>query len=348
MLNTLTLKEDEERQSRQERMQQLEVDARIAGDVQVRKISTLANFLEFTRNHCHQAPMALMPTATVARVQNAILEGKGSAGGYLVHGSEVQEVVESNRVQASAMRQVCRVERLTAGDKVFPKISDSGNEGRIITSANGSQTADTSFSAGKTQGFEFSSDIQRVSFSLLRDAAEKLTTPLFSVLARRVARRQNRSFTTGKTGNEPGGIVTGCDLGKTTASSTAITIDEAIDLVASIDAEYDAGAVFMMHKLVWAKLEKLVDAQGNHQWQASGLSKIPIVYNAHMDSALTTGKIPILYGNFHQAYVIADYASELDMFKEKYAEFNEIGFQLIDTSDGHVSDSAAVKKLVMA
>ena len=340
-------KKQREHQGRQQRLKQLETDAQIAGDPSLDEITTLQNFVEFTHGQCREAAMPFLSTPAVARLQNAIVEGQGSAGGYLIGGGEVQEVMEVNRFQASAMRQICRVERLTSGDKVFPKISDSGNEGRIITSAAGSQTADTAFEAGRTQGFVFSSDIERVSQSLLRDAAEKLTTPLFSVLARRVARRQNRSFTVGDTANEPGGIVHGCDLGKTTASPTAIDVDEVIDLVASVDAEYDDGAIFMAHKKVIAILSKLVDGSGRYLWEASGLSKIPMIANTHMADTLATGNIPLLYGNFHQGYVIADYASELEMFKEKYAEFYEIGFQLLDTSDGHVSDSAAVKKLVM-
>ena len=341
-------KKQRERQERRERLDEIAHHNRLEGGPSIDEVTTLRNFVEFARGRKHQVAMPFLSTRAVARVQNAIVEGQGSAGGYLIGGAEVQEVVEVNRVQASAMRQVSRVERLTSGDKIFPKISDSGNEGRIITAANGSQTSDTSFKVGRTQGFVFSSDIQRVSQSLLRDASEKLTVPLFSVLARRVARRQNRSFTIGDAGNEPAGITLGCELGKTTASSTAIDIDEIIDLVASVDAEYDADAVFMCHKLVAAALFKLVDGNGRHLWEASGLSKIPIIPNAHMDSALTTGKIPLLYGNFHDAYVIVDYASELEMFKEKYVEFYEVGFQLLDTSDGHIADTSAVKKLVMA
>ena len=315
------------------------------------RISNAAGFHAFCNDKRHgqeTIDLAMLPTDAFAKIQNTIREGKGSDGGYLIDSTDIMEVTESNRVQASPMRKVCRIERVGPREAKFPQITDSGVEGRIITADAPAQTTDPSFQAGAAQGFDYSSDLVKVSNTLLLNAAAKLTIPLFAVMARRIGRRQNRSFTIGDTGNEPGGIVHGCDFGKTTASSTAINIDEVIDLVASVDAEYDDGAVFMCHKLVAAALFKLVDGQGSYLWQASGLSKIPIVPNRHMSSALTTGKIPLLYGNFASAYTITDYSSNLQIMRTRFATTNQTAFHQIDRSDGHMADSAAVKKLVLA
>ena len=58
-------------------------------------------------------------------------------------------------------------------------------------------------------------------------------------------------------------------MGVTTASATAITIDEVLDLFYSLKAPYRNRAVFVMNDSTVKAIRKLKDGQGQYLWQPS-------------------------------------------------------------------------------
>lgn len=98
-------------------------------------------------------------------------------------------------------------------------------------------------------------------------------------------------------------LLAGADVGKSTASPTAVTIDELIDLAAALDAEYWARSSWLMNLKTYLALRKLQST--NHYFIAENaaltdsgrptLLQRPIYICPNLDD-LGAGKFPILLG----------------------------------------------------
>ena len=85
-----------------------------------------------------------------------------------------------------------------------------------------------------------------------------------------MARIANSKLTTGSGSSDVEGIVTNSAASVTAASATAVTADEIIDLIHSVDSAYCVGNVtFMMNDSTLAAVRKLKDGDGNYLWQMS-------------------------------------------------------------------------------
>lgn len=85
-----------------------------------------------------------------------------------------------------------------------------------------------------------------------------------------MARIANSKLTTVSGSSDVEGIVTNSAAGVTAATATAVTADEIIDLVHSVDLAYRVGnAAFMTNASNLATVRKLKDGDGNYLWQMS-------------------------------------------------------------------------------
>jgi len=85
-----------------------------------------------------------------------------------------------------------------------------------------------------------------------------------------MARIANSKLTTGSGSSDVEGIVTNSAAGVTAATATAVTADEIIDLVHSVDLACRVGnAAFMTNASNLATVRKLKDGDGNYLWQMS-------------------------------------------------------------------------------
>ena len=88
------------------------------------------------------------------------------------------------------------------------------------------------------------STLVKVSDELLQDAGFDLSSFLVGALGERIARATNAAFTSGTGSSQPEGIMANAALGKTAASATAVTADEILDLIYSIDRSYRGSSSF--------------------------------------------------------------------------------------------------------
>src|SRR5690606_39002505 len=107
--------------------------------------------------------------------------------------------------------------------------------------------------------FKYSSKPVLVSAELLQDSAFDLNQILADMLGERLGRILNEHFTTGTGTGQPNGIVTAAATGVTggVSATPAITGDNLIDLVHSVDPAYRTGARFMMADSTIALVRKL-------------------------------------------------------------------------------------------
>ena len=138
------------------------------------------------------------------------------------------------------------------------------------------------------------------------------------------------------------------------ASNSAITYNEILDLIHSLDQSYRPNAKFMFKDSVLLALRKIVDGSGNPLWNHGNvaaknpdtLAGYSYVTNEDMAAIGTVAK-SVLFGDFEQAYVIRDVIGmELIVFYEKYKNNLQIGYLGWVRSDAGTVDSTAMKHII--
>jgi HK97 family phage major capsid protein len=178
---------------------------------------------------------------------------------------------------------------------------------------------------------------------------------LGELLGSRLGRIANSKLTTGSGSSDVEGIVTNSALGKTAAGTAAITADEIIDLIHSVDPAYRSSpnSAIMMNDSTLAAVRKLKDGDGNYLWQMGNYQAgvpqsilgYPVVVNQAMDSLATAKKV-MLFGDMSKFYVRKVGGPSLYVARERFApDFGLLGFVRFD---GVLVNTAAIKHLITA
>lgn len=283
-----------------------------------------------------------------------------SEGGYTVPTEVGNEIIKSMAIWGPMYDPGITMEMMTSGGGAItvPTVDDTSavivkhTEGTTLTDDGGS---DVTFGSKTLNAYPFNTEWLRVSKELVDDSAFNVEAFLGELLGERLGRRANTELTTGDGTGDPNGIVTASAAGKTAASATAVTMDEIIDLVHSVNPAYRVGprTRFMMNDTVLATVRKLKDGGGQYLWQPSmqagqpeTLYGYPFSVNAAMP-AMTTGLKPIVFGNFGK-YVVRKVGMPIVgaiQDKDFWPGFGIAGYIRFD---GELLDTAAVKHLVMA
>lgn len=288
----------------------------------------------------------------LARVKNVALNPT-TAGGVLVPTIIMPSLLE--RLKAfGGMREVAYVQATDGGNPItWGTIDDTAAEGEIV--AEGVPAADDDLVFGTTSigAYKFSSKTIPVSLEIIQDSAVDVESVVLSALSTRIARGQNRYFTTGTGTGQPQGVVTAAALGVTlpTGNTTSITYDGLIDLFHSIDPAYrgSASCAWMMNDGTFKAIKKLKDAQNRPLWLPTTDSafNLPngtienrrIVINQHMADMAANAK-PVLFGDFSK-YMIRDVMDVLILrFTDSaYAKKAQVGFLAWARADGRMIDA---------
>lgn len=290
----------------------------------------------------------------------ALNTGTASAGGYTVP-TELAAVVDRTMKLWGPMydEEICTVINTAAGNPLdFPKSDDTATavakhtEGAAMTDDG---SADPVFDKMTLNAYAYDTKWVQVSMELLADSAVDVEQLLGEMLGERLARRVNLELTVGDGTGDPNGIVTASSLGKTAASATAITADELIDLLHSVDPAYRMSpkARFMFSDSTLAAIRKLKDGQNNYLWQMGDIRTgvpgtllgQPYSVNQAMPS-IATGQKSVIYGDFSKYYVRKVGQPVIGVRREYY--WPNIGLAGIVRLDGDLIQSGAVKHLIQA
>lgn len=285
-----------------------------------------------------------------------------SLGGFLVPQS-FSNTLEDKMKWYGGMLAACQLYPDAMGGTLrWPTGDDTANTGNIATTqASQRSVSDITFGQVTFGDYTFDSNIVKVSRELVQDErVGLLQTVIMDNLSSRLGRKVNTALTTGTGTNEPYGLETVANTaGKTAASSTAFTKGEIVDLIHSIDKAYRSGPKvgFMMNDLVLAASRKL-DIGNTDTVQifypalASGepdrLYGYPIFVNNDLQSALTTGKKLIYFGDFSQ-YVIRQIKDvSLERNDHLYWDSLTVGFMGWLRLDANLISANAIKHLKLA
>jgi len=293
-------------------------------------------------------------TREEARAMSAV---KGSTGAFTVQPVFVSNL-EVALLEFGGMRSVSDIIRTDTGAEMsWPTFDDTSNEGHFVgENVDHGDATDPDFEQRKWNAYECSSGVLKVPEAALQDSALPLDSLIPEALGTRIARRLNRAYTAGTGAAGPMGVVPASTLGKTAAAAAAVTLDEVLDLIYSVDRAYRTGASHMFADATMLKIRKLKDGEGQYQWQASTsagepdrLWNYPITINEDMP-AMTSGLISMVFGQLKK-YKIRDVRGlVVKRLVERYAEYNQVGFLAIMRTDGNLLDAGTnpVKHLIQA
>jgi len=286
--------------------------------------------------------------------------GTNSAGGFLAPTGFVNSL-EVALKQYDAVRKVADVFRTEGGNPLpWPTMNDTTVVGTLL--AENAQVSEAAATFGqKTFGaYKITSGLILVSAELDEDSAFDMTATIGESLGERLGRGWAGYHATGTGSSQPGGIVTGSTLGKTTAGAAVITADEIIDLFHSVDPAYrdNPGVGFMMHDNVAAVVRKLKDSENRYLWdldtmrngQPSLLLGKPVTINQSMQATVATATKTMLFGDMKKMKVRDAGPVRIRRLVERYADYDQVGFIAFQRGDSGVlnAGSGPIKHLLQA
>src|SRR5262249_17779293 len=146
----------------------------------------------------------------------------------------------------------------------------AGQEGEIIAPNATRSTIDVTTFAKLRLGVEtYSSGVCVMPFELLEDTQGAAVNALAQILAARIARRQNRRLT---------GLILAQAPSVAAGWATALTYDDLVALIHSVDEAYREGAAFQMSDPV-LKQVRLIKDGGGRPVLKRGEGNVPTVLN---------------------------------------------------------------------
>lgn len=294
------------------------------------------------------------------REDRAQTTGVPAAGGYTVPTELSNQIITSMKAWGPMYDEdICTVMTTTSGNPIdLPTVDDTSvpvakhTEAGAVTDDGGS---DATFGKKTLNAYAYDTEWVKFSWELAQDSIFNFETLLGDLLGQRLGRRANTELSIGAGTNDPNGIVTASSLGKTAAAQAAITYDEIIDLVHSVDPAYRQSPKtrFMFNDTTLGALRKLKDGEGRYVWSAGDVQKgVPgsiLGYNYSINQAmasLAAGAKPMIFGDFGKYFVRKVGGIVMFVAKERFAP--DIGLLGLVRLDGELGDTAAVKHLITA
>lgn len=290
-------------------------------------------------------PLNATAPRTVAEIRNAQSIGTDTAGGHTTFPGFIASL-EQALLQFGGMRQVSRILRTATGSAIdHPTVNDTGNTGALLSENVQDAEQDATFGNLTLDAYKYTSKIVRVSVELMQDSAFNMGTVLGSLLGERLGRIQNTHATTGTGSSQPNGVVTAATLGKTAASASAITMDELLDLQASVDPAYRPMATWMFNDATRNYIRKLKSTDSVYHWQPGAVAgdpdrlfNSPVQINQDMASITNSAKT-VLYGDFMKYLMREVLGITLVRMNERYADYHQVGFVAIMRFDSDLLDA---------
>ena len=284
-------------------------------------------------------------------VKNALQIGTDTEGGYLVPDEFERKLVEALK-EENIFRKFANVISTSSGDRKIPVVASKGTAS-WIDEEGAIPESDDSFGQVSLGAYKLGTMI-KISEELLNDSVFRLVPYISQEFARRIGNKEEESFITGDGAGKPTGIFTatgGAQLGVTTASATAITIDEILDLFYSLKAPYRNKASFILNDATVKAIRKLKDGQGQYLWQPSLQSDTPdtilnrpLYTSAYVPTIASAAKT-IAFGDFSYYWVADRQGRTFKRLNELYAVTGQVGFVATQRVDGKLILPEAIKIL---
>ena len=287
----------------------------------------------------------------------ALSKGTNSAGGYTVPIDFASEIERKLKFYCPVRNFVRTFATDSGEDLQWPVVDDTGSVAAIVSEAGAVGTAtDPTFSQITFKAWKYASPIVKVAVELLQDSAVDIEALLADLFGERMGRGQEAHFVAGDGTTQPQGLATGAGVATQLASGNAITFAKLKTLEHSVDLAYRQGASWLMHDATLSAIEQLVDSQNrplfipNFTDSAPGkLFGYPVVVSNSMPGYTGTegsNQPMILFGDMKR-YAVRDISSSMQIARldELYAANGQVGFVMLQRTDGRYLNASAVKSL---
>ncbi len=184
---------------------------------------------------------------------------------------------------------------------------------------------------------------------LLDDVAINFEQWLEEQLTDSFSRAENSAFLNGDGNNKPEGIIINNKIKKNKFKEDKLSIQDLIDLISTLDEKFLQNSAFLMNRLVFAKIQSLVDGSGRLIWQPSTNEKrldtifgIPVFCCSELP--VEENNQLIILGDFKAGYQIVD-RSNITVVRDPYTEKPFIKFYAVKRVGGAVICPDAFKFL---
>lgn len=300
--------------------------------------------------------------------RKAMNVGTPADGGYAVPIQQDRDIMRL-LTDLSPMRQVCRV--MTVGTEDYRKLVNLGGtaSGWVGETVARPATAGPTLAQLKPSFGELYANPE-VTQKALDDIFFNVEGELSQDISESFAVLEGKAFLSGTGTNQPVGLLTAKTSAEADSARAFGTVqhiatgvadnfpakdpaDILIDLIYSMKAGYRTGAQFMVNSMTLATMRKWKDGDGNYIWQPAMQNGQPgsifgygYVTNEDMPSA-GAGAIPVVFGNFQQAYVIFDRMG-IRSLRDPYTNKPFVGFYTTKRVGSMIANTQAVKFLKCA
>lgn len=193
--------------------------------------------------------------------------------------------------------------------------------------------------------------LTKVSKSLVNNSDFDIVNFVVNAMAESIARWIEKELLNGTAGKIEG--LSTVTQTVTSASATAITADELIDLQEAIPDAYQGPAIWIMNKATRTAIRKLKDNDGNYilnkdataRWGYTLFGKD--VYTSDNMPAMAAGNTAIYYGDMSGLAVKLSEDINIEVLREKFATQHAIGVVGWVEMDSKVENAQKIAKLVM-
>lgn len=242
-------------------------------------------------------------------------------------------------------------------DIPFPTLNDTAVEAYQIdinTNAETSATALTFAQPITMKAYKFTSGMIQIPQELIEDSAFNIMQVVADALGERMGRGKAKAFTTGAGSTAPHGLATKIKatsgLRTLPASNTALTRDDFVNLMYSVDIAYrnKPSCKWMLNDAVLKRIALLSIGSNDDRplWQPSmivgipsTIEGVPYIVNNYMASTLEKTALSVIFGDMSK-YVIRQVRDRrVRVLNERYGEFDQTGIVMWERFDGQLLDA---------
>lgn len=277
-----------------------------------------------------------------------------TAGGFTVPQDFGDSIVTALKAYGGIEQAGARIMPTDGGNPLpWPRSTDVANVGELLAENTAAAEQDVAFTQFQLDAYKYSSKMIKVPLELLQDTAFDLEAWLIERLAERLGRITNTHFTTGTGTGQPNGVVTASTLGKTTAGVAAVTSDEILDLIHSLDPAYRQSGTcrLMFNDTTLKAVLQLKDSQNRPLFQPSYRESAPATihgypFTINQDMAsMATGVKFMLFGDFKYYIIRRVKALAMVRLSERYAEAYQVAFVGFMRTDADLANLLAVNHM---
>ena len=307
---------------------------------------TFEKFIRYGIGNLNQEEIALLQGRAVTDPQSTT----STAGGYLIPYGFNAAIDVAMKPYASVL-EAAEIMSTSEGNTLYwPTVDDTSVKGHLLTEGSQDTVVKETFGQVIFYAWMFTSYIVKIPLQLLQDSAIDITGLTAQLLGERIGRVLSDYFTTGTGSSEPQGIVTVAAVANMTKpSAAAITRYNILDLKHSVNVLYRnaPGAAWMFNDDTFKAIAKLTIGTNDDRplWQPSIIGGQPDLLEGKKyfinDSMANVGAgaKSMIFGDLKKFKIRRVLGTQLFVYREKYMDYLQIGFQAYNRWDFRMVDS---------